>query len=221
MVGAMVAQAVFSTGLLTSYCRAEDVLALLVGYDLSRLGDEEAIGQRLEVLLPATRQAVDALAGHDFLWHADETVVLDGNGRDRLSLLEAGTAPIVAVHEVAIAGQVVPSKDYVVYGQRAEIRLRPDAPTSRFPEGLQNVAVTLDWGYPQVPEEVALAQAKLTAAQLLAEAAGEKAGAAEVRLGDWAVRYAPEGKYGAVIAGFAREAEATLRRYRRLSLRVV
>ncbi len=219
----MTTPAVFSTGLLSSYCREEEVAALLVGYDLSRLGDDATVAERLRQLLPLTRRSLDRAVGHDFFWHAEDTVVLDGDGRDRLSLLETGCLPVAEVRQVTINGVALAPEAYTVYPARAEIRLRPEAPggAARFPVGRQNVAVTLDWGYPQVPAEVSLAQAKLTAAQLLAEAAGEKISAAEVRLGDYAVRYAPAGKYGAVIEGLGREAQALLRGYRRLGLRAV
>jgi hypothetical protein len=223
----MVPQAVFSTGLLSSYCREEEVLALLVGYDLARLGDEPVVAERLRQLLPLTKQSLDSMVGHDFFWHEDDTVTLDGNGRDRLSLLETGRVPVAAVHQVAVNGVTIPAEDYVVYPQRAEIQLRRGAGGvagslgGRFPMGQQNVTVTLDWGYPQVPADVTLAQAKLTAAQILAEAAGEKISAAEVRIGDYTVRYAAAGKYGAVIEGLAREAQALVRGYRRVGMRVV
>lgn len=218
----MVAQSVFSTGLITSYCQSPEVLALLVGFDLSRLGDQEAVEERLAQLLPLTRRAVDSAAGHDFFWHSEDLVVLDGNGQDRLSLLEAGTLPLSQVQQLTIAGQVVPNEDYLVYEQRAEIQLRPAASVGgRFPRGQQNVTVTVDWGYPQVPADVALAQAKLTAAQLLSEAAGEKISAAGLSLGDYSVRYAPAGKYGAVIAALVREAQELLRPYRRMTLRAI
>lgn len=218
----MVAQSVFSTGLITSYCQSPEVTALLVGYDLSRLGDQEAVAERLAQLLPLTRRAVDSAAGHDFFWHGEDTVVLDGNGQDRLNLLEAGTVPLHQVQQVTIAGQVVPTEDYLVYEQRAEIRLRSGASVGAyFPTGQQNVTVTVDWGYPQVPADVALAQAKLTAAQLLSEVAGEKVSASGMRLGDYSVRYAPAGKYGAVIQALVQEAQELLRPYRRMSLRAI
>ena len=218
----MVAEAVFSTGLINSYCREADVLALLVGYDLSRLGETAVVEERVGQLLPVTKQSLDSVVQHDFLWHGGETVAVDGNGRDRLCLLETGRAPLVAVSGMVVNGVSVAAEDYVVYPQRAEIQLRPGAALGgKFPVGQQNVVLTLDFGYPQVPAEVTLAQAKLTAAQILAEAAGEKISAAEVRIGDYAVRYAAEGKYAAVIEGLAREAQALVRGYRRVGMRVV
>jgi hypothetical protein len=218
----MTAEAVFSTGLLSSYCTTEDVLGLLGGYDLSPLGEAEVVAARVQQLLPITKQTLDSAVGHDFLWHSGETVVLDGNGRNRISLLETGRAPLVAVTGLVVNGRAIAPEGYVVYPQRAEVQLRPGGVLGgRFPTGQQNVVLTVDRGYPQVPAEATLAQAKLTAAQILAEAAGEKISAAEVRIGDYAVRYAAAGKYAAVIEGLVREAQALVRGYRRLGLRAV
>jgi hypothetical protein len=223
---------------LNSYCAAADVTALLVGYDLSRIGDDTAVQARLAQLLPVTRQSLDHAVGHDFFWHAGDTVLLDGNWHSRLSLYETGCAPVAAVHAVVVNGVTLDPSLYVVYPQRAEIQLRlvssygsglwpvgcwPASwgPAGRFPPGQQNISVTLDWGYPQVPPEVTLAQAKLTAAQLLAEASGEKLTAAELRLGDYAVRYAAAGQYAAVIQALVQEALALVQSYRRIGMRVV
>ena len=218
----MVAQGVFSTGSLTSYCTVEQVQALLVGYDLSRIGDDQAVADRIQQLLSLTRQAVDQAAGHDFLWHADDQVTLDGSGTDRLSLAAESIVPITTVQQISIDGRTVPAADYVVYGQTGEIRLRPTAGVgSYFRVGLQNIALTLDWGYAQPPGEVAMAQAKLAAAQVLAEAAGETATAVALRIGDYAVRFSPDGQYGAIIQRLVQEAQQSLRPYRRMGLAAV
>jgi len=217
----MVAQATFSTGLLSSYCQAEDVRALLAAYDFSRLGDAQAQAERLATLLPITRRAVETAAGRDFTWHAADTVLLDGTGTDRVSLQGAGTLPLGAVRELRVEARLVAESDYVVYPQ-GEIRLKPGgALGGRFPRGAQNVAVTLDWGYPQPPPEVGLAQAKLTAAELLAEAAGETVATESVSLGDYAVRYAGGGKYAGAIRRLVVEATEALRVFRRWKVRAV
>ena len=218
----MVAQGVFSTGSLTSYCTVEQVQALLVGYDLSRIGEEAAVGERIQQLLSITRQAVDKAADRDFFWHADDQITIDGSGTERLSLALLGVVPIATVQQIQIAGSTVPAADYVVYGETGEIRLKPAASIgSYFPAGLQNISLTLDWGYSEVPAEVAMAQAKLTAAQILSEAAGETATAAALRIGDYAVRYAPDGQYGAVIERFMQEAHQALRPYRGVGMAAV
>jgi hypothetical protein len=213
--------------MLDSYCLAADVVPLLGGYDLSVVGDAAAVAARVAQLLPVTRQRLEDLAGRDFFWHAGETVVLDGTGRGRLSLYETGCTPVAAVQAVVVDGHTLPPAAYAVYPQKGEIHLHAHGEGAgwrlegRFPHGLQNVTVTLDWGYPQVPPEVSLAQAKLTAAELLAEAAGEKLTAAEVHLGDFSVRYAGAGKYAAAIQALVQEAGALVQGYRRVGMRVV
>jgi len=130
--------------------------------------------------------------------------------------------PVAAVLEVRVDGVALPASDYVVYAPGGEIRLAATAALGkRFPPGAQNVAVTLDWGYLQPPPEVGLAQAKLTAAELLAEATGETASTESVTLGDYAVRYASGGKYAVVIRRLLEDAAQLLRPYRRWKMRAV
>ncbi len=218
----MVAYGVFSTGNINSYCSVEQVLALLVGYDLARIGDSEAVAARIQQLLAVTRQAVDGVAGRDFAWHADDEITVDGSGTDQLSLAPLGIVPISTVQQITIAEREVPADDYVLYGEAGEIRLRPAARVgSCFPSGLQNIALVLDWGYPDVPAKVSMAQAKLTAAQILAEAAGETSQTESVRIGDYAVRYARQGKYGAVIERLTQEASEALQPYRGIGMAAV
>jgi len=218
----MVAYAVFSTGSISSYCTIEQVRALLTGYDLSRIGASQDVDDRIQSLLAVTVQAVDRIAGHDFRWHADEQLTVDGSGTDRLSLTPLGIVPLARVYEISISGRQVPADDYVVYPQIGEIRLKPSASIgTSFPSGLQNIELVVDWGYAQVPAEVSMAQAKLIAAQILAEAAGAAAQTAAVRIGDYAVRYAREGKYGAVIERLATEAHEALRSYRNIGMAIV
>ncbi len=218
----MVAYGVFSTGNINSYCSVEQVLALLAGYDLARIGDSEAVTDRIQQLLAVTRQAVDGVAGRDFAWHADDEITVDGSGTNQLSLAPLGIVPVSTVQQITIAEREVPADDYVVYGQAGEIRLRPAASIgSCFPSGLQNIALVLDWGYPDVPAKVSMAQAKLTAAQILAEAAGETSQTESVRIGDYAVRYARQGKYGAVIERLTEEASEALQPYRGIGMAAV
>jgi hypothetical protein len=143
----MTPDGVFSTGLLTSYCEPADVLALLVGYDLTRLGNATVVAARVAQLLPITTQMLDNVVGHDFFWHADDTVLLDGDWRSRLSLYETGRAPLLTVHALVVNGRTLPPESYVVYPQRAEIQLRPGAGAGsgwcsegRFPKGSKTSA---------------------------------------------------------------------------------
>lgn len=217
----MGAQGVFTTGNLSSYCTVEDVLKVLRGYDLTAFGTEEELAVRVAELLPLTRGMVDTGAGRDFWWHSDETVTLDGKGTDRLLLTEAGVSLPVAVTAVRVAGATIPPAAYHVYAETGLVRLKPQATLARFPEGVQNVEVDLDWGFEQTPTEVALAQAKLVAAELLAELGGEGGAVQETRIGDYAVRYATEGRYGAAVGRLCAEAEEIVRRYRSVRVAAV
>lgn len=210
----MAAQGVFTTGNLSAYCTVEDVFGVLRGYDLSPFGGEEELTERVQELLPLTRGMVDTAAGRDFRWHVEQTVTLDGNGTDRLQLTDSGVSAPLTVHAVRVAGSSVSAEAYHAYGETGLLRLKPHACLARFPRGVQNVAVDLTWGYETAPTDASLAQAKLTAAELLAELGGEGGAVQETRIGDYAVRYASEGRYGAGVRRLCDEATEVLRRYR-------
>ncbi len=218
----MVAEGVFSTGYLSTYCSIEDVLALLGAFDLTSIGDETAQRDRIEELLPTTRAAVDQAAQRDFFWHAEDEIVVDGTGTKRLLLGTLGIWPLRTVHSIAVSGLAVAESDYVVYEDTGEVRLVEGARLgASFPAGVQNISVTADWGYEQVPLGVTEAQARLTAARVLAEAGGESLNAAQVRLGDYSVRYASDGRYAGVIERFVEEAQTALEVYRPMWLGAV
>jgi len=86
----MVAEGVFTTANLESYCSVDEVMSLLEAYDLSDWGDEEALRVRAGELLGPTKAAIDSSSGRDFLLHPDDTVTLDGDGTRRLLLAPLG-----------------------------------------------------------------------------------------------------------------------------------
>jgi hypothetical protein len=222
----MVAEGVFSTGGINSYCSTDDVFKVLLGYDLTPFGGQEALAERVTELLPLTKAMVESGAGRDFHWHVDETLALDGSGTDRLQLygVAAGAeepAPPLFAKALRVAGRTIASGQYRVYAATGLVRLQPTGTLARFPEGLQNVEVDLDWGFEQTPGDVRLAQAKLTAAELLAELGGEGGGVRETRIGDYAVRYAEEGRYAGAVSRLCAEAEDVVRRYRRVRVGAV
>lgn len=218
----MVAEGIFVTGLLTAYCTVEDVQRLLAGHDLSRLGGEEAVEERIRELLGPTRAALDAQAGRDFLFHADDEALLDGSGTDRVSPAQWGLHPVERVHGLWVDGAQVPEGDYATYGLEGTIRLRARGRLGgRFPAGVQNVVVALDWGYPAPPAEISLAQAKLIGAQMLSEAAGAQGSVSSVRLGDYAVSYDAGGEHAGVIARWVLDAQRAAERYRAVRLAAV
>lgn len=213
----MVAEGVFTTANLVSYCRAEDVLSLLRAYDTSEWGAEEELLLEVAEMLAGTRAAIESAAGRDFFLHADETVLLDGSGTRVLLLAPLGLTPVVSVQSVAVNGRALASGDWLFYPDEAAIVLAAgSALGQRFPEGSQNVEVTLDWGYEATPGDVAAAQAKLTAAELLAAYTGEQGGVEALSLGDYTVRYGSEGRFTHSIRRLITEAREAMTRYRRL-----
>lgn len=217
----MVAQGVFATGNLRSYCTVGEVLGVLAGYDLSPFGEAEALEKRIRELLPTSRSMADACAGRDFAWHGEDSVTLDGSGGDRLMLDEAGVAPPALVREVQVGGMLVDAAHWRAYEQMGMVRLTEGSPLRRFPAGTQNVTLVVDWGCEETPAEVKLAQAKLAAAELLAELGGDGGAVQETRIGDYAVRYAEGGRYAAAVRTLCEAAEAALRRYRSVRMRAV
>lgn len=217
----MVTLGLFSTARSSSYCSVEEVTKLLRGYDLSAYGNEEEVGSRVAELLGASRNAVERYCGRDFWWHEGETVVLDGSGTDRIGLQTAGVATPVTVSAVEIAGKPLGPLEWRGYAEQGIVRLTERSAWRQFPEGVQNISVTASWGYATPPEVVSQAQAKLTAAEVLAEAGGEAGGVTQTRLGDYAVSYGNEGRYAGAVARLVTEAQGLLARYRRLGLRAV
>ena len=217
----MVAEGVFSTGSLSSYCTVDDVFNVLRGYDLEPYGGRAGLEERVEELLVVSRSAVDRYARRDFFRHHEATVVMDGSGTDRQLLTELGIAPPANVHEVRISGETLGAEEWCAYGDQGLVRLTASASLSTFPVGVQNVEMLLDWGFEAPPGEVVYAQAKIAAAELLGELGGEAGGVTNTRIGDYTVSYASEGKYAGAVAPLIEEAKDALGRYRVVRMRAV
>jgi hypothetical protein len=213
----MVAEGVFTTANLVSYCAPEDVLALLQAYDTSEWGTEEELLTEAVREMAPTRAAIEAAAGRDFFLHSDETAVLDGSGTRVLLLAPIGLTPVVSVTSVCVDGRELADGDWLFYPDEAAIVLAASSSLGRrFPEGSQNVEVRLDWGYENTPSDVAAAQAKLAAAELLAKHTGEQGGVEALSLGDYTVRYGGDGRFSHTIRRLVAEARETVARYRRV-----
>ena len=218
----MVAKGVFTTANLTSYCSVGDALALLEGYDLSEWGGEDALVTRASELLSPTKAAIDSGAGRDFMLHPDTTVLIDGTGDRVLLLAPLGLVPVVSVASVKIGGTQLPADDWLVYAEEAAIVLATSSRlVSTFPVGRQNIEVNLDWGHGTIPADIAMAQAKLVAAELLAVASGENGTVEAVSLGDYSVRYADTGRFAYSVQRLVHEAAEAVARHRRLDFCIV
>lgn len=218
----MVAEGVFTTANLESYCSVDEVMSLLEAYDLSDWGDEEALRVRAAELLGATKAAIDSSTGRDFLLHADDTLALDGDGTRRLLLAPLGIVPVVQIHSVAVNGVTLDQDEWLFYPEEACIEL---AASSRlgtcFPAGGRNVEIGLDWGYEVTPYDIRMAQAKLVAAELLAMTTGERGSVEALSLGDYSVRYGRAGRFAGAVRRLVSEATETVNRYRRLDFCVI
>ena len=194
-------------------------MRLLSGYDISRLGTDEALRERIRQLLEPTRSAIDTEAGRDFLLHVGDTVLADGNGTGMLSLTAFGARPVQTLQELVVAGDTIPSESYVCYPAEGVLRLRTGGLLGGvFPAGVQNVSVVLDWGYLTPPGDISLAQAKVLGAQLLAEASAERGSVESMRLGDYSVTYDAGGEHAGVIGRWLDDARRVARSYRQLKV---
>ncbi len=218
----MVAEGVFTTANLESYCSVDEVMSLLEAYDFSDWGDEEALRVRAGELLGATKAAIDSSTGRDFLLHADDTLALDGDGTRRLLLATLGIVPVVEIHSVTVNGTTLDPEEWLFYPEEACVELAANSRLGTcFPAGERNVEIGLDWGYEVTPYDIRMAQAKLVAAELLAMTTGERGGVEALSLGDYAVRYGRSGRFADAVHRLIAEAAETVNRYRRLDFCVV
>jgi len=213
----MVSAGVFTTANLVSYCSAEDVLAMLEAYDTSVWGTQEELLVEATGSLAAARAAIEGAAGRDFFLHADETMAVDGSGTRVLLLAPLGLTPVIAVESVTVDGRALGAGEWLFYEDEAAIVLAAaNRFGQRFPEGSKNVEVTLDWGYQATPGDIATAQAKLVAAEMLAKYNGEQGAVEAVSLGDYTVRYGVDGRFGHTVRRLVAEAREAVARYRRI-----
>lgn len=217
----MVAEGVFTTGRTTSYCSVTEVEQLLAGYDLGDQLGPEALRDRISGLLAASREAVERYAGRDFMWHERDEIWLDGSGTERLMLGEAGVRPPAVVHTVTVGEEELSEGEWAAYPQLGMLRLRSKARLRVFPAGILNVRVVVSWGFEAVPEAVRIAQAKLTAAEILGAAGGEAGEVTATRIGDYAVTYGRDGRYATAVCRLCSEAKEALASYRVMRLRAV
>lgn len=217
----MVAEGVFTTGRTTSYCTVAEVQQLLAGFDLGPRLQDEALADRIGGLLAGTRAAVERHAGRDFARHENDQVAVDGSGTDRLMLGEVGVRSPMTVHAVTVDGVALSEGEWAAYPLLGVVRLREGARLRAFPKGVGNVTVSVSWGHETVPDAVRVAQAKLTAAEILGEAGGEAGGVTATRIGDYAVSYGREGRYAGAVSRLCNEALEALAGFRVMRIRAV
>ena len=201
-----------------SYCAAEDVTRLLAAYDLTGTWATAALlKDRANEVLPRAKAVVDSVAGRDFDHHDDASLSVDGSGTNKLFLRPHGVWPIISVSALTVSDVSVTTTEVAVYEEEGYIRLKGGAEVYEFPAGLQNVEITLDWGYAQPPQDVVAAQEQIAAAMILGSVRGEASGGTQSkRLGDFQITYGVTSPYEKTIKDWLDSAEALLMNHRGL-----
>jgi len=218
------------------YCTVRDVLTVLrrVSVDdaYTTLGSWLSSDDRDEVIrfhIPDARMWVNGKAGHDFDYHEDVSIAVDGNGLDCLDLSHFGFVPLVSVSDLVITDDDQDADDYKYY---SDGRIRPVQVVSTikyttgrtypfFLSGTQNVEMTVTWGYETPPYDIRVAQAKKVAADILGQLSAADnedgvipGGATSLRYGDLNIRMGSEGRYAAQILKLENDALETCLRHR-------
>ena len=225
---------------MSSYCANDDVLSsnggVLIAFkddliDSAMFGSERALTTRISELLPLTKLAIDRQAQRDFDYHEEETVTLDGEGNSDTLFLGAslGYKPILAVTSITENDLVLEDTTYQVRGTEGEItKVCADTYTSggAWKRGYHNITIVMTWGYEtsscsgtyttDVPPEIIQAQAKLTAAAILAQSAGAGSGGVKsMGIGAFSVSYGDGHGYAPAINSWAEDIRAACRYYGR------
>lgn len=138
---------------MTDYCSQNDIENAL---NITFGQNPEPV---IALWITAASKAIDTYCRHDFDQHADEIDKYDGEGiwgaldYQRHNTLFLKKHPVISVSEVDDNGTVLTvSDEYVVYEDKAMIRLVPDS--RYFTEKRQGVQVKYTWGYAAVPADV-------------------------------------------------------------------
>ena len=219
------------------YCTVRDVINQLrqvapddndldLGAWLSAAGRDDAA---LSALVDA-RYWVEDKTGSDFDYHEDVAVELDGSGEGTMHLDLLGFVPLLEVTLLTVGGNPYNLANFATY-QNGLFKYKKIAPRSRytrslaaaraFPDGTQNVAMTLTWGYPEYPYDLRMAQAKRAAAILLlnleiaqTQAGDVSGGLRELTFDDFSIKLGSGGRYTAMVAQLQKDAKETCFRYR-------
>lgn len=218
-------------GLIT-YCTEEDVLLLMAGVMPDAEGDtlqafasSETLTRIVDSVLATTKLALDDECGRDFDLHDEVEVAVDGSGSDELDIGRYGFRPLLALDAMAIGGSTCTLTDYT-WDQAGVI-----SPTDYwggypiFYRGYRNVALTITWGYEQVPADVVMAQTKLAGVEVFGRIVAANAaepgmigGAQRIQFGDLNVTHYGRGRYSATIDAWKADVAKVVAKYRRLRI---
>jgi len=218
------------------YCNVEDVITVLkrvsVDSEQETLGawlDHETRDEVIRFYIPDARLWVNGKAGHDFDYHQNVAIEVDGNGLDCLDLSKYGFVPLLAVADLVISNSAQDSDDYVYYSdgrirpveQVTSIKYTTGRPYPFFLSGAQNVEMTITWGYVTPPYDIRMAQARKVAADILVELDTADAedgvvpgGASRLTYGDLNIQVGTAGRFAAAVKALELRALDACRRHR-------
>ena len=163
-------------------------LSGIAANDLDNVQNSSALDTLISKLNDRAKSAIDEYCQRDFEHHPGETVKVDGSGRTDLSLprQSAGDGlyyPILSLTSVKLNGSALDSDGYRIKQQPNSKKNRNagiiERKYARWPKGWENIEVTLDWGYPNPPDEVKSIAEQLIIDQLLNAAQASKSSGAE------------------------------------------
>jgi hypothetical protein len=205
------------------YCTEQEVLSLLFGVaqgdDASALGAWASTTQRsnlIDWLIKITRAEIEKYTGHDFEMHEDVDVRVDGTGGDILDVGLSGFWPLVDVTSITSytdidSPEIIDTANLIGY---KDGRILNNDQTYLWPYGVQNIAITLSWGYTSYPEEIKYAQSLLCACRILSlvqagdlNSSGVLGGAQSMEWNGFRITVPAGGRYAKTIAQFKLDAD--------------
>lgn len=167
--------------------------------DIENVANSTELDNLISRLNDRVKSRIDEYCGRDFEFHGSETVKVDGNGRTELSLRRhaAGDGlyqPIVNLSSVSVGGSTLDASDYRIKPQPNSLPNRNagiiERKHARWPEGWENIEVTLDWGYQSPPEEIkSVAESMVKEALLDAAQASKSSGAESISMDGYSVSF--------------------------------
>lgn len=167
--------------------------------DIGNVSNSSELDTLISNLNDRAKSLIDEHCQRDFDEHTGETVKADGNGRNELSLPQyaAGDGlyyPIINLSSVSLNGNPLDASDYRIKPQPNALSNRNAGVIERkraiWPEGWENIEVTLDWGYQSPPEEVKSIAESLVVDQLLDAAQAEQgSGATSISMDGFSVSF--------------------------------
>jgi hypothetical protein len=184
-----------------TYADPETVKELsgITASDLGNVANSSELDSLISNLNDRAKSLIDEYCQRDFEEHAGETVKVDGNGRNELSLPQyaAGDGlyyPIINLSSVSLNGNSLDASDYRIKPQPNALSNRNagviERKNARWPEGWENIEVTLDWGYQSPPGEIKSIAETLIVDQLLDAAQAEQgSGATSISMDGFSVSF--------------------------------